>query len=72
MARVKVQQLLSPIKKHYVMSQSPKIFNKPVIFNIFLIPMLNTVLTAILGSFKNPSVHNQVIKYQLGKHTILY
>ena len=51
-ARVKLQKLLSPIKKHYVMSQSPKIFSTPAILDIFLIPTLNMVLTAIMfGSF---------------------
>ena len=49
-ARVKLQKLLSPIKKHYLMSQPPKIFNTPAILDIFLIPKL--VLTAIMfGSF---------------------
>ena len=48
--RVKLQKLLSPIKKHYLMSQLPKIFNTPAILDIFLIPKL--VLTAItFGSF---------------------
>ena len=72
-ARVKLQELLSPIEKHDVISQSPKIFNIPAILDIFLISTLNTVLTAIIfGSIQNPSVHNQVIKYQLWQHTILY
>ena len=72
-ASFKLQELLSPIKKHCVMSQSPKIFNTPAILDIFLIPTLNTVLTAIIsGSFSNPSVYNQVTKYQLGQRTILY
>ena len=50
--KVKLQKLLSPIKKHYVMSQSPKIFNILAILDILLIPTLNMVLTVtIFGSF---------------------
>ena len=47
-ARVKLKKLLSPTKKPYVMSQSPKIFNTPAISDIFLTPTLNMVLTAIM------------------------
>ena len=50
--RVKLQKFLSPIKKHYFMSQSPKIFNTPAILDIFLIPTLNAVVTVtIFGLF---------------------
>ena len=60
------------ISKSNVMSRQK--YSTPQLFlDIFLTPTLNMVLTGmIFGSFYNTPVHNQVIKYQLGQHTILY